>query len=235
MVKVVVDSRERALLSVFKERADGYEVKALPVGDISVEYENGTCWLCERKTATDLAASLTDGRWIYQMNRMMLSERIVFVIIEGDLGRVGRMYNSALGAWLSTAMRDVHVLRSWDINETFRVLIWLINKLEHRASTCNSLTGNRLEAPKLGGGLVSKREYDAAHVEVRQLMCIPSISERIARVLLQHFGNITNLRHALSDMQSFPTVQLSGKKKLGKSRLRILFHHLVDNGVDRST
>ena len=36
----------------------------------------------------------------------------------------------------------------------------------------------------------SKRKRDSQTVWIRQLMCIPSISERTARLLLEHFGNL---------------------------------------------
>ena len=73
----------------------------------------------------------------------------------------------------------------------------------------------------------SKRVRDAETVWIRQLMCIPSISERIARLLLEHFGNLRELQDALEDLKSFPKIKLDERSCIGKARLRILARYLT--------
>ncbi len=58
--KLVVDTRERSLIKALGKEL---EVRTLEVGDILCEYEDGSFWIAERKTADDLAASIHDGRW----------------------------------------------------------------------------------------------------------------------------------------------------------------------------
>ena len=65
MGRLVVDQRERQLLGLLP----GVERATLDVGDILCKYEDGTGWIAERKTASDLAASLKDGRWAEQKDR----------------------------------------------------------------------------------------------------------------------------------------------------------------------
>ena len=133
------------------------------------------------------------------------------------------------------SLRDVHILRTWDAYETFDALASLIEKLQHRTlgapPVCS--TGG-LQIPKMRGK-ISKRARDAECVEVRQLMCIPSVSERVARKLMQQFGGLQKLRLALSDPASFPAVHLDDKTKLGKARLKRLTHHLVGNAAHLET
>ena len=227
MTKVVVDSRERTLLNIFRERSDGFEVRSLPCADIEVEYENGRGWLCERKTCADLAASLVDGRWKEQTSRLFSCGKKIVIIIEGSLRDAEGMYKNVLGAYLNMSLRDVHILRTFDAYETFDVLASLIEKLQHRTlgAPLVCLSGG-LQIPKMRGK-ISKRARDAESVEVRQLMCIPSVSERVARALLEFFGDLSNLRLALADPTSFPVVQLDDKTKLGKARLKRLTCHLL--------
>ena len=59
MGRLVVDLRERQLLGLLP----GVERATLDVGDALCKYEDGSGWIVERKTASDLAASLMDGRW----------------------------------------------------------------------------------------------------------------------------------------------------------------------------
>ena len=227
MTKVVVNSRERTLLSIFRAQSDGFDVAPLPVGDVHVEYADGKSWVCERKTAADLAASLLDGCWKEQTSRLFSCSTKAYIIIEGDLRNADGMYKHVFGAWLNMSLRGVDVLRTWDANETFATLASMIEKLEHWVPGAPPRNDGGLSIPKLKGKMTSKRARDANAVETRQLMCIPSISENIARKLLQHFGTMSRLRVALSDLASFPVVQLNGKTKLGRARLRHLTRHLL--------
>ena len=43
---------------------------------------------------------------------------------------------------------------------------------------------------------------------MRMLMCIPSVSELVAKALLKHFGTLANLQSALVDISTFPRVHL---------------------------
>ena len=79
----------------------------------------------------------------------------------------------------------------------------------------------------VGTALTTKRKRDAepALVCMRQLMCIPTISENISRRLVNHFGTLSALQEALrGDKKKFPNINLDdrGKTKLGKARLATL-------------
>ena len=91
-------------------------------------------------------------------------------------------------------------------------------------------------ADKLAGGPpgipsgiqpTSKRKRDSETVWIRQLMCIPSISERIARLLLEHFGNLRELQESLQDLKGFPKIRLDDRMCIGKARLNILARYLT--------
>ena len=73
-----------------------------------------------------------------------------------------------------------------------------------------------------------KRDAEKQHVWIRQLMCVPSISERIARKLLEHFGDLPALQQALADLQTFPTIRLSDKSCIGEARLTHLANYLTE-------
>ena len=71
-------------------------------------------------------------------------------------------------------------------------------------------------------GVVSskrKKEDDTRNIWIRQLACIPTISEHIAATLVDHFGSMAALREALNNPETFPIVQLSRGACLGKKRL----------------
>ena len=53
----------------------------------------------------------------------------------------------------------------------------------------------------------------------RQLMCVPSVSERIAFAIVDHFGHLEELQKALRDTRTFPRLPISDKSFLGKARI----------------
>jgi ERCC4-type nuclease len=107
-VDVTVDFREAALLKVRDQNPKtgtgrwDWAVAALPVGDVLI----GDV-LLERKTLSDLAASVRDGRWRDQLRRLRDARDsggyAVGVVVEGRLeggsggGFGGRFASSALG------------------------------------------------------------------------------------------------------------------------------------------
>ena len=50
-------------------------------------------------------------------------------------------------------------------------------------------------------------------------MCVPMISEGIARAIMKHFGNLTDLREALKAPKDFPEIHISPTMRLGKARI----------------
>jgi ERCC4-type nuclease len=130
MARVVLDVRETSLIELFNRRAEGHLIEALAVGRIRCEYANGQRgWIVERKTAWDLAASLYDNRFKEQRSRMLEGNWRPIYIIEGDL-RQAPLYQNIMPAMLSLQLRGIDVFRTFDTEETFCLLVLLVEKLE---------------------------------------------------------------------------------------------------------
>ena len=151
----------------------------------------------------------------------------VFFCIEGDLRWLG-MYESLLGAMVNASLRSSCCFRTWDIEETACLVLHLMKKLQNFPPPGIS-TGGLRPPPQSK----RQREAEAEHVFARQLMCVPSVSERIATCLVQHFGDLESLQASLSDVRSFPRIQIGNKTFLGKARIATLAKHLVSTGVTK--
>ena len=210
-----IDHREKELIKHLHSLSP--HVAALPVGDAVCRYDDGRAWAAERKTADDLAKSIIDGRWADQTSRLLRSDfSNVFWVVEGDLSSTSLPHETLLAACVNAELRSgSHVIRSACVEETAMVIQLL------RKCAANS--------PGIPSGIKpkSKRVRDSETVWIRQLMCIPSISERIARLLLEHFGTLRELREALGDMNSFPRVRLDARTCIGKARLQLLARYLA--------
>ena len=82
---LAVDRREEDLSRALQNIP--HEVRELPVGDVVCAYEDGAeAWVGERKRASDLAASLTDGRLFEQTARLHeAGYNRIFWFVDGDL------------------------------------------------------------------------------------------------------------------------------------------------------
>ena len=162
----------------------------------------------------DLAVSIKDGRWSEQKARLLSSGLKIFYVLEGDFRNVAALpYSALVGAYLNASLLEgVEVFRTLNIQETKFLICTLAKKCQ-----TNSNTPAR--------GLVSKRkkENSLENIWIRQLACVPTISESIAVAILQHFGTMSQLREALQDpRQNFPSVPLSRGTCLGKARIEKL-------------
>ena len=115
---------------------------------------------------------------------------------------------------MNATMDDALLYRTTDILETKHLLLQLAKKFE-----------GRVDAPKtLGVTNKRKKDSEIETIWIRQLMCIPMISEGVARAIMKHFGNnINELREALkAPTKDFPDVQISPNTLLGKARIKKL-------------
>ena len=226
--RLVVDCRERGLIQHLTAMGVPHSVESLAVGDVLCAYPSQGCdWVMERKRADDLAASIKDGRWREQSSRLFAAGQRVFFVVEGDLRwHDGGMYDAMFGAQLNANLRDSRCFRTMDVEETARLVRHLAQKLERFPAHTVSATGLRPPRTK------RQREAEPENVFARQLMCVPSISERIAMCLVHHFGDLESLQAALRDVKTFPRVEIGGGKCVGKARVAKLRTHLVRAGAD---
>ena len=105
-----------------------------------------------------------------------------------------------------------------DVEETACLIVHLLRKMQS------------FLAPVVTGGLqphTSKRKRRGENVLLLQLMCIPSISEKIAEALAERFSDIEDLQESLRDVKAFPRIQIGANAFLGKARIATLRKHLL--------
>ena len=143
-MKVIIDDRERDLY----EKCYGIvnststyislEKQTLPLGDIYFKTdENKDVLMIERKSLTDLLASIKDGRYEEQSYRMMHSSGFpphsVIYIIEGQISQLRTPFEKRL---VYSAMASLNffkgfsVIRTNNLAETAEFIIWNAEKIE---------------------------------------------------------------------------------------------------------
>ena len=160
-----------------------------------------------------MAKSIQDGRLEEHKDRVYnLGYKVVF-IVEGNLKDASFTYESLLGAVVNAELTEgTHVFRTWDIKETHQLIQQLHKKMPlHCHAPTDSLVTNK-----------RKKDNTIENIWVRQLACVPLISEGIARAILVHFGSMRDLRDALQS-SVFPDVPIRASGGvLGKARIEKL-------------
>jgi ERCC4-type nuclease len=126
-------------------------------------------------------------------------------------------YGALFGAYANASLLEgVAVLRTVNIEETKYLIVSLAKK-------CQTMSKH----PSRGLASKRKKDGDVETIWIRQLTCVPTISESIAVALLKHFGTLSGLREALRGPASFPVVPLSRSASLGKARIAKLAEVLL--------
>ena len=112
--------------------------ETLPLGDIIINDGTNDCIIIERKTLSDLAASIKDGRYeeqSYRLNGLNHHNHNIIYLIEGDITRFNAFKERIDKQTLYSAMCSIHyfkgfsVMRSNNIEETALIACNMVYKL----------------------------------------------------------------------------------------------------------
>jgi crossover junction endonuclease MUS81 len=217
MYEFILDNREHMLIKVAETTRVPYTVKQLDIGDAIIKKTDSEdfLYIIERKTITDLIASIKDGRYKEQKIRLaaMVEQRRAqdyFFIIEGYIMPVDRVMIH--GAIISMNLRDnIRVIRTCDIAETFNFIhrvVQRINKdpsefvkLEAVAIPLQPVDESSSEIPVASGYLSSIKSKKNANITPQICQClalagVPGISTKSAELIINHYGSLVGLLDA---------------------------------------
>jgi ERCC4-type nuclease len=153
---IKIDTREQDLLTKCQTTIEAVPKfkdiqlvsQTLPLGDIIINDGSNDCIIIERKTLSDLAASIKDGRYeeqSYRLNGIQHHNHNIVYLIEGDIHRFNSFKERIDKQTLYSAMFSINYFKGFSVMRS--------NTLEETAMiACNmayKLVGG-LKAGKLG-------------------------------------------------------------------------------------
>ena len=143
---IKIDTREQELLTKCQNTIEGSpkfkDIKlvsqTLPLGDIIINDGINDCIIIERKTLSDLAASIKDGRYeeqSYRLNGLNHHNHNIIYLIEGDIYRFNAFKERFDKQTLYSAMFSVNyfkgfsIMRSNNLEETAMIACNMVYKL----------------------------------------------------------------------------------------------------------
>lgn len=189
---IKVDIREQDLLNQLKYLVENIPIfknlviktEVLPIGDIIITTDNDNEKLIiERKSVSDLLASIKDGRYeeqSYRLNGLEHHNHNIIYLIEGDVNRVNRFKsdNKVEKLTMYSAMFSLNyykgfsVFRSFSLEESATIICNMAYKLDKEALGKSSYYQNKVSTPVVNeeqiGGVVPNENCVVPPVDVEQ-------------------------------------------------------------------
>lgn len=220
-MELIVDHREplelKTLVSDYLKQRGLKECtfSHLPCGDFAIKQGEDTRILFERKTWSDLASSIKDGRWSEQKQLICSNNLPVFVIIERDPKHQGSLFDTCdrkingipkstlVSCFVNALIRDnINILNTNSVKETCDMILSFYERMNKSPE-------------KYTGGQSDKNEYEdvlqrAAKMRVtgpvqcyeQQLCAIPGISIQTSRAISKVYPNMIDLVESLKKMDN---------------------------------
>lgn len=182
-IKVIMDHRENnpVLKKALSDHPEvSVEKATLPIGDFLIN----DSLLVERKTLTDLANSIKDGRLFRQAKKLASSKKPTIIILEGTsktLASIKVKREAIQGALISLALKfNIPLLRAFSPQETAKLMMIAYQQLKKPPKSSHKRIN-----PALRNRLNSK-----AHQQLHILHGLPGIGPVKAKLLLEKFGTL---------------------------------------------
>lgn len=226
-----IDYREHAIIDLIKVGDfTEYESINLPIGDFVIKKNDEIILVIERKTISDLCASITDGRYSEQKQRLIESvgdpSKIIFIIegkkIQSKFSRIPvKTMNSAI---LNLIFKhNFKVIFTETSEDTLENVLLLYNKVKNNELELNQ---TKLASVKL----IKKSDNNNKNSFINQLGIITGVSLSTASKIKEKYSSMSNLVNAFSvNKNLLIDIQLTDKRKLGKALNEKIYNSLFEN------
>jgi crossover junction endonuclease MUS81 len=218
--------------SVSKEK---YSTKPLLVGDVHIIKGDKVISIIERKTRLDLIASIKDGRYHEQKNRLIstgLSRDRIFFIIESTPRLSIRSQSMKPAMWSSitnSMIRDgFRVICVEDLSETVECLISICQSFEKFEGPVSSNSEVSIKSTE-----IKKATATPETMFLNILLLIPGVGKTIAPSIVEEYTSLQNLLKVYSTADNPSAVLASLKrtesdKNIGPVISKRIYEHLVE-------
>ena len=237
-MELIIDNRE-SIKDYFKDK-NYITFKNLELGDYVYKYNGEIVLIIERKTVEDYAASIKDGRYREQKQRLLANydKNKILYLVEGDLTKNNKsfkfnkvnnytIYSSIINCFLRDTINVFHTNTS---SETIDFLENLSKKFEKGFSFMNEKTN--IDNNLLGTIKKSKNaNLTPELVYKNQLSSIPNISYKIADTIIENYPKMSDLILKLEKLEKGERIDIikNLKDKTTNRRIGIKVGENIDS------
>lgn len=247
-----VDYREKKLLKLLESYKTMYEYKHIKLEVVNLEL--GDFIICddlgrenvifERKSLSDLASSIKDGRYAeqsFRLNNYNFHNHNIVYIIEGDMRywtmKGGKFNKMPIKTFYTTILslqyyKGFSVMRTLNTNETAEYILHSADKISRSKNKCYSDTsGNKTRDIKDYANVVNKvkkKNITPDNIGEILLSQLPGISSSIAKVIIKKFGTLYKLIKAIDDDPKCLNDIKIDTRKLSSTCKRSILEYFLD-------
>jgi len=229
-MKIIIDNRESSLIKLIESSLSNSnlshltcQVEQLDIGDIKIVSDNNkTQLIFERKLISDLASSISDGRYneqSFRLDKCGLHNHNIFYLIEGDLKNFkpykrSRISKDALYSSLFTLSyyKGFSVYRTDNCYESANLLIKIADKLHREMKSGKRLPYYNLDTDSDNTSVSSNNNDYVDTIKTQKknfitkdnitqimLMQIPGVSANFANIITNEFKTMIDVICALQE------------------------------------
>jgi len=217
MPQLILDTREHALIAGLEKVVEGLQVCNLDVGDVAIKVGNDYAIVIERKTVADLVASICDGRYREQKQRLKALQangtKIAY-LIEGSVimddyaestTRAAVPHSTIVSCMINLCLRDgFTVFNTISLKETTAFIRALYKRYKQEPFKYDNTVGSGTCSGSQYVPNVKTRKKENNTVDncfVTQLCAIPGISVKKAEAIVRNM-NVHNMRQFVQALTS---------------------------------
>ena len=221
---IKIDTREKTLIETFKEYYPTIpiSVEQLDIGDIIIlnDYCN---ILIERKTICDVLASIKDGRWKNQKQRILDNyDKSLYIIENDDIFNNDRRLSSA---YINTLLRDrIPIIFTNSISNTAKAIKVIYDKLLENPSRFVKKEISYVNTVKTKTTKIEN--IDKKTCFILQLCQIPMINQKIASKIAEEHNNMKDFIATLDGWDN-PSEYLQAIDSIGIKKAEKIIEYLL--------
>lgn len=229
-MKLIIDTHETKIIAAMKVMT--FSIESLPCGDILFEDENHRL-LVERKSAADLCASITDGRYREQRSRLVEwrnDQHKILYLVEGEIDEVTkRTLHRLMIAY------DIPVWRTNDVQDTVEWITWVYHQ-ENLKVFFKKRSGeqDRIENIRFSKNMYKKNTCNPKNLLISMLNSIHGVSYDMANAIASSYSSVHEFITCYDkDQGLFTNAEITYKtstgnnKKIGKAILKRIIETIV--------
>lgn len=244
-----IDYRENKCIDILKELSNKHSkeinimTENMDIGDIHI----ADFMILERKTLNDAVASIKDGRYIEQKSRMLAYKRSspnqirLGYIIEGHYSYdpnlvISNVNNKSIsGMIINSILRDnIDIWFTKDIKDTCHLIINLYTRITENPQKYikdEGMNTNDQEYSAVQSIKVKKKDnYDPQYCLISQLNCIPGLSVKKSKDIIQHLKikSLFELGDTLKKADNANSI-LANVPGIGKKLSATIINYVIPN------
>ena len=229
MANIILDTREKKIIEELTKQEDSvpFTTQQLDIGDIWIKNDL-CCVVIERKTITDMYASIKDGRYKEQKARLLTSSNCLYIVENDTIHTKDKVLSSV---YINTMLRDrIPICFTNGVCETVKLILNIFKKLIDKP---DRFVRNNVKAYV---DCIQPKTQKINNITpqvcfINQLSQIPRISTKTAKKIAEHHSSMNDLITSLNSWDD-PSKYLESFEGIGTGTAKTIIEYLgIGNGV----